>query len=186
MNLYPPLPLLVIVPIIKEGKKEKHLLFAWNLFSLLFLATPIEKTDVGSMLRLASSAIRYIHFFQNNNSLVPSIIFTTWRPYNQIRKERITRVICVWCLSLMVSSGSNRDLLCRVELVGVSGDGRERWKTISIEKSFSFRCFFGLAEYFRVMVFTPFSSITPSLHNHTVRTYISTHLSYCCIFSRIY
>ena len=46
---YLPQSLLLVTPVIKSEKKEKHMLFAWYLSSLLFLTTPMEKADVGSV-----------------------------------------------------------------------------------------------------------------------------------------
>ena len=52
-NSYPPSSLLLVAPIIKQEKKEKRVLFACYPSSVLFLATPIEKADVGSMPRVS-------------------------------------------------------------------------------------------------------------------------------------
>ena len=65
-NLYPPLSLLLAASIIKQEKKGERVLFVCNLFSLLFLAAPIEKTNVRLALR-----IDCIFLFKNWNSYPP-------------------------------------------------------------------------------------------------------------------
>ena len=61
-----------------------------------------------------SSVTNRLYFFVRKLELVPSITFTTCCPYNQVRKERKTRVICMQSVFCIVSRSSNRENQCRV------------------------------------------------------------------------
>jgi len=61
-----------------------------------------------------------IVFVVRKLELVPSITFTTCCPYNQVRKERKTRVICMHSVFCIVSRSSDRENRCRVGVSGVT------------------------------------------------------------------
>ena len=61
-----------------------------------------------------SSVTNRLYFFVRKLELAPSITFTTCCPYNQVRKERKTRVICMQSVFCIVSRSSNRENRCQV------------------------------------------------------------------------
>ena len=61
-----------------------------------------------------SSVMNRLYLFVRKLELVPSIVFTTCCPYNQVRKERKTRVICMQSVFCIVSRSSDRENWCRV------------------------------------------------------------------------
>jgi len=82
----------------------------------MFLTAPIEIRDVGS------ASIRIVHIHLSFEKLLPSVVVTACCPYNQIRKRRRTRVICMQSVFSVVSWGSNRESWCRVGVSGVTNE----------------------------------------------------------------
>ena len=74
---------LLVAPIIKSEKKEKHLWFACNLSSALSLATPIEKANVRGAL-----SIRLDVLFCRSKGLVPSTVSRYYLYAIQSNKKR--------------------------------------------------------------------------------------------------
>ena len=62
-----------------------------------------------------------VHIYLLFEKLLPSVVVTACCPYNQIRKRRRTRVICMQSVFSIVSCSSNRENRCRVGATMVVG-----------------------------------------------------------------
>ena len=65
-------------------------------------------------LLLSMAAVQISIYLLPKYELVPSIVFTTCRPWNQIRKIRKRCVICMISIFSVVSCNSNKESLCQV------------------------------------------------------------------------
>jgi len=66
---------------------------------------------------LLSSAAAVDLFVVQKYELVPSTVFPSCCPYNQIRKERKSRVICMQSVFCIVSCNANRESQCQVDAI---------------------------------------------------------------------
>jgi len=102
---YPPLSLLLISNIIKQEKKRKWVLFVCNLYSLLFPAMPIEKTNV------ASEAIRIDWDCHSNIQIYTlSCYYFASRVFGHERTMGTNRPCCYYCCCCFLLNCAGGDL----------------------------------------------------------------------------
>ena len=102
---YPPLSLLLISHIIKQEKKGKWVLFVCNLYSLLFPAMPIEKTNV------VSAAIRIDWDCHSNIQICTlSCYYFSSRVFRHERIMGTNHPCCCYCCCCFLLNCAGGDL----------------------------------------------------------------------------